>query len=347
MIWVLLVIIGTVVFSLSAGNYIYKSRFKRSNYEKKSFVNNEAHVKDPIIMEPLLEKKQQWTLKKSVRNIECVKIKGFVKKSIQWHKVPILCGELWVTNSSFVVIIVHGFSDSSDGMGYLAEEYHKLNFIVLSINLRAHGQSSGEYPGLGYLDKKDLNLWIDYLREKFGENIKIIIHGISMGAGTVVQTLFSKKTWNEDGCKIIGAVADCGFSCFKDQISLQIQGSLGFSRIQKVIGNMIYLGCSFSCYFHAGFFIGKSFPTKVIENFNIELNDKNQNANRPFLIIFQGTKDKLVFPENADLLYLAAQKKAITKNTIVKVNNAPHIGSYFYDPKKYMDTITKELRKYN
>lgn len=358
MFWGLLIVIGLIVFSISAGNYIYIAKFKKSNYEKNSFVKNEAHVKDEKIMTPLLTAKQRWITNKEIRNITTVKIKGFCKKYLNIltvRKAPILKGEIWepenIRNSKTsrtekAVILVHGFSDSSSGMAYLAEEYHKQNYIVLVINLRSHGESTGEYPGLGYLDAKDLLLWIEYLNKRYTFKIQITLHGVSMGGGTVIQTLFSSALWNNDS-NIQGAVADCSFACFKDQTKLQISKIIGNSVFQKIVGECIYWGTSFSCFIHTGFFIGKSCPIKKIKTISCKkFSDDNKirikEHKKPFLILFQGLSDMLVIPENADKIYETLEKKNITKNILIKVPDAPHIGSYFYEPEEYMKIIFKE-----
>jgi fermentation-respiration switch protein FrsA (DUF1100 family) len=344
MVWVLIIIIGILLFSLSAGNYLYLATFKRSGFEKNSFIKNEAHVKDQKIIEPLTKAKQRWIDQREERNIERVTINGYSKKDlgkkILLHTVPVLCGEFWepeIKPIKKAVIIVHGFSDSSSGMGYLCEEYHAKNFLVLAVNLRAHGLSTGDYPGLGYLDAKDMLKWITYVKKRYGSEIEIILHGVSMGGGTVVQTLFSSEVWKDNKCVLSGAVADCSFGYFKDQMNIQIKRIFGISVFQNTMGKLIYAGCTCACFIHAGFFIGKSSPINKIKNLQISGSVKN----KPFLLIFQGTKDTLVYPKNADIIYSAAEAKSVTKNIVIKIKNAPHIGSYFYEPENYMNSIMK------
>ena len=346
MILIFLILVGILLFSLSAGNYMYLTSFKRSAFEKKSFIKNEPHVKDQKIMESITSAKQRWLEKRVERNIEEIYIKGFSRKGwrnkITVRKAPLLCGELWEPNTQIkknLVIIVHGFSDSSNGMGYLAEEYNAKNFIVLVVNLRAHGKSSGKYPGLGYLDAKDMLKWILYVKNRYGEKIHIVLHGVSMGGSTVIQTLFSNELWKDNNCLIDEAVSDCSFGYFKDQIKTKIMNIFGKSKFQRAIGNFIYAGFSWACFFHAGFFIGESSPIKKIEKLKIA----NNKRGKTFLVIFQGLKDSLVNPENANMIYRAAEKKNITNNIVIKIDGAPHIGSYFYEPKKYMNTVIENL----
>jgi fermentation-respiration switch protein FrsA (DUF1100 family) len=58
---------------------------------------------------------------------------------------------------------------------------------VLLPDLRGHGRSDGVYVGMGYDDSRDLVRWIDWVLEK-DPSAQIILHGISMGAATVLMT---------------------------------------------------------------------------------------------------------------------------------------------------------------
>ena len=52
--------------------------------------------------------------------------------------------------------------------------------------MRATEESEGKYIGMGWLDKDDIIGWINKIIEK-DKNAKIILHGSSMGAATVLM----------------------------------------------------------------------------------------------------------------------------------------------------------------
>ncbi len=77
---------------------------------------------------------------------------------------------------------------------------------VLLIDHRAHGQSEGEYITFGVHERLDLLRWIDFAKEKLGDDVEIILHGISMGAATV---LMASEFELPDNVK--GIIADSGY----------------------------------------------------------------------------------------------------------------------------------------
>ncbi|HAG70022.1 MAG TPA: hypothetical protein DCL38_08615 [Lachnospiraceae bacterium] len=55
--------------------------------------------------------------------------------------------------------------------------------------------------------------WLKFMRREFGEEIQIILHGVSMGAATVM--LMSGKLLPNN---VVFAVADCGYSTLKGEL---------------------------------------------------------------------------------------------------------------------------------
>ena len=76
---------------------------------------------------------------------------------------------------------------------------------VLLPDLRGHGKSEGTYVGYGYHDRLDIILWIDKILER-DPKAEIILHGISMGAATVMMTTGEKLPSNVKAC-----VEDAGY----------------------------------------------------------------------------------------------------------------------------------------
>jgi alpha-beta hydrolase superfamily lysophospholipase len=84
-------------------------------------------------------------------------------------------------------LLVHGHNASAENIGVIAAQYHERQFNVLLIDSRGHGQSGGGYSGLGWLEGQDCLLWIDRIVEKLGPGTTVILHGISMGANTLLN----------------------------------------------------------------------------------------------------------------------------------------------------------------
>lgn len=110
--------------------------------------------------------------------------------------------------SDRLIIGFHGYTSQgmSDYIG-LSNYYLRRGYQLLLVDERAHGESEGTYIGFGCLDRLDAKKWIDYAQEKLGEDIKIWLHGTSMGAATVLMTAGLKLP---DSVK--GFIADCPFT---------------------------------------------------------------------------------------------------------------------------------------
>ncbi|MCH5343595.1 MAG: alpha/beta hydrolase [Acetatifactor sp.] len=111
-----------------------------------------------------------------------------------------------------VVLCFHGYT--SEGMkDYLAlsDYYLKKGYGLLLVDERAHGESEGEYIGFGCLDRQDALCWIDWIIERCGEDVEILMHGTSMGGATVLMA--SGLTLPP---QVKGIVSDCGFTSPKE-----------------------------------------------------------------------------------------------------------------------------------
>ena len=90
--------------------------------------------------------------------------------------------------SNKVAILCHGYRgtpcrDFSGG----AVEMIKLGYNVLLIDERAHGHSEGHSITFGVRETKDIIAWVNYTRNRFGEDIDLALIGISMGGATVLM----------------------------------------------------------------------------------------------------------------------------------------------------------------
>lgn len=107
-----------------------------------------------------------------------------------------------------MVICFHGYTSQgmSDYIG-LSDYYMKRGYSMLLVDERAHGQSEGEYIGFGCLDRIDACAWIDWAISECGEDVQILLHGISMGAATVLMA----SGLSLPG-QVKGIVSDCAFT---------------------------------------------------------------------------------------------------------------------------------------
>jgi len=107
-----------------------------------------------------------------------------------------------------VTICFHGYKGvgTRDFCGG-ADLSMRLNHNVLLVDQRAHGGSGGHTITFGIKERWDCKAWCDYLVQRWGSDIKIILYGISMGAATV---LMASGLDLPASVKLI--VADCPYS---------------------------------------------------------------------------------------------------------------------------------------
>lgn len=88
--------------------------------------------------------------------------------------------------------------------------FSKEGYNVLIPSMRACSESDGEYIGMGWLDKEDLQCWINLIIKQ-NENAEIILHGSSMGAATVLMASGKDLPTN-----VKAIVADSGYTSVWD-----------------------------------------------------------------------------------------------------------------------------------
>jgi uncharacterized protein len=105
-----------------------------------------------------------------------------------------LRGWYFPTRSDRAAIVVHGKDGNRIGGEHhtiekLADFLVTSGYSVLVFDLRGNGDSDGDRFSLGYLERRDVAAAIDHLTGRGIREDRIALIGISMGAGTVLQSL--------------------------------------------------------------------------------------------------------------------------------------------------------------
>jgi pimeloyl-ACP methyl ester carboxylesterase len=143
-------------------------------------------------------------------------------------------------DTNVTVICVHGYTSHAErewafpGLFYLS-----LGYNVLIPYQRAHGLSEGKYISFGALEHIDMIDWVNKVNE-MNPNGKIIIHGLSMGGGIVLD--LSKIKMENVKCLIADAPSVSIESLFKN-VSKEVFktnsdkiASYAIGRFKKVFG---------------------------------------------------------------------------------------------------------------
>lgn len=78
---------------------------------------------------------------------------------------------------------------------------------VLLVDQRSHGLSDGKVISFGIKERYDVLSWTNYVVDRFGDDVKILLSGVSMGAATVLMASDLELPPN-----VRGIIADCGYS---------------------------------------------------------------------------------------------------------------------------------------
>lgn len=118
-------------------------------------------------------------------------------------------------------IALHGYRGDHTGALRMAIPYYEAGYQVLTPDLRASGESDGDFVGMGWLDRKDVLRWIDWIVGQDPE-AEIVVHGISMGAATTMMTAGETTPDN-----VKAFVEDCGYTSVWDVFSSELQLRFG------------------------------------------------------------------------------------------------------------------------
>lgn len=216
------------------------------------------------------------------------------------------------------VITVHGYMIEGKDMSDYGKKFYEMGYNVLIPDLRGHGKSEGDYIGMGWDDRSDIISWINYIIEK-DNNAKIVLHGVSMGAGAVMMTSGEELPSNVEAI-----VEDCGYTSAWDQFSYQLDTLFGYPEFPVL--NMASLVTKV----RAGYWLGNASAINQVAK-----------AKVPMLFI-HGDKDDFVPYYMMDEVYNAAncEKEKVT------VEGAVHAEAATTNPELYWTSIKNFINKH-
>ena len=92
-----------------------------------------------------------------------------------------------VKGSKKVALMFHGYRGTTYRDFCAASKiFMDLGYSIITVDHRAHGLSQGHSITFGVRESKDLVSWVDYAKNRFGEDYEYILVGISMGGATVL-----------------------------------------------------------------------------------------------------------------------------------------------------------------
>jgi alpha-beta hydrolase superfamily lysophospholipase len=91
-------------------------------------------------------------------------------------------------SSKGTVLMIHGLGANKSFLLDEAYEFRYFGFNVMMVDLRAHGNSSGNTTTLGIRESEEVKLACDYILKK--SERKIILYGVSLGAVVIAKAIY-------------------------------------------------------------------------------------------------------------------------------------------------------------
>lgn len=309
LIILIIIAIIVIVFFLATGLYIFKSTVTRELHDiEKSYTR---YVENNLFDEALYNSASK----------EDITLKSFdglnLTSTLIMNENP--------TNK--FIVLVHGVSICYVGSLKYFDIFYKNGFNVLIVNQRRHGKSEGKYSTYGFYEKYDVNMWIEYLKSRFGNDIILGLHGESMGAGTVMETIPLN-----DSIKFV--IEDCGYSNFHELIGFQITHAYKNRLVRKILRSSLIFA-NFFMKTKAKFSMKKIVPIDIVSSTSL-----------PIMFI-HGKEDYFVPWYMAVDLYKAKTKgyKELYLVEGAKHAEALEVNKILYE-KKIMTFIEKALSLY-
>ena len=227
-----------------------------------------------------------------------------------------LSGNYKTQDSHKWALIIHGYKVNNRNMMPFGRTYYDHGYNVLLPDDRASGKSEGNHIGMGYLDKNDMKLWINWILNKDPQS-KIIVHGVSMGGATTMMLS------GDHPKNVVGYVEDCGYTSVYDIFSSELNKRFGLPPFPVMdISNMM-------SNIEAGYDFKKASSLEAVKK-----------CNKPMMFI-HGTKDDFV-PYS---MGLEVYKAANCEKELYSVKGATHANSLYMNPDAYWNKVFKFINE--
>lgn len=211
-----------------------------------------------------------------------------------------------------IELMFHGYRGTAEkDLSGGVQRCFKLGRSAFIVDQRCSGGSEGNVITFGIKEHRDCLTWVNFMVEKFGPDVKIILTGISMGAATVLTA--AGETLPEN---VIGVLADCGYSSAK-AIIMKVTRQLGLPA--GVCYPFIKLGAQI----YGHFDLEETSPEEAMKRCEVPV------------IFFHGESDDYVPCEMSRINYEACAARKM----LVTVAGAGHGLSYPMEPERYLSSL--------
>ena len=315
--WIFVVLALVFLVLLGAADFFFRFALRRQKPvtipegEEEAFLKK--HPKDQwrIQRRDTIKRERAWAMAQPHQDLEIPSFDG-----LRLHGLLISPAQ----PSRKIAVAVHGYRccGFADFAG-IQRFYVEQGFHLLLVDDRAHGESQGTYLGFGWLDRLDCKAWCQELVRRFGPDCSILLHGVSMGAATVLSAAGESLP-----PQVKGVVGDCGFTSAWDQFRYILRRDFHLPPFP-----LMYLA-SLICRLRCGYFFGENSALKQL-----------RKSRLPLLII-HGDQDDYV-PTQMSARLLEASGDPGKKRVLIP--GAAHAESYKVAPELYQQALTEFFRR--
>lgn len=217
------------------------------------------------------------------------------------------------------VLLLHGYTGWKEAMYPFAAWYNKRGYHVLVPDMRCHGESEGDFIGMGWTDRLDNMLWIDYILQQ-DSKAEIVIHGQSMGAASALMMTGEESL--PDNVRAV--ISDCAFTDAYTMFGEKMKEWFHLPKFPLLDTANLMLQL------RGGYDLKEASALKAVKK-----------SKTPTLFI-HGNQDEMIDVEMTRELYQAASSK---EKELLIVKGAGHAQSQDKDPEGYFGAVEKFLNR--
>ncbi len=285
--------------------YVPKKKKRMTQEDIDALLTREPDIPDGQIYEAYREDMTNWTYAirgMNPRHFEIKSKDGLTLRGRFYELSP----------HAPVEILFHGYRgnaerDLNGGVFRCAAIGHS----ALLVDHRGSGTSDGKVITFGVKEVEDCLLWIDFVRMQFGEDVKIFLGGVSMGAATVMMASGKDLPAN-----VQGVLADCGYSSAKEIIKKVV-------REMKLPENLLYPFIKLGARIFGGFDLDATPPVEAVK------------SSKTPIIFLHGDTDDFVPFEMSEACFEACR----SPKALVAIKGAGHGLAYPVDKEGYVEAV--------
>lgn len=227
--------------------------------------------------------------------------------------------KLWATYYEYqpgapIELMFHGYKGSGErDLCGGVERCFAMGHSAFIVDQRGSGRSEGTVCSFGINERRDCHSWINLLRQKFGDDVKIVLAGVSMGAATAMMAASEPLPTN-----VKAILADCGYSSPKAIIQ-RVMAAMGFPP------TLLYPFMKLGAKIYGHFDLEQTSPMEAMKKCTVPV------------IFFHGEDDDFIPPEMSKINFEAC----FAPKELVLIPGAGHCLGYLVDKTGYLEKLDR------